>query len=202
MASTPEPLILASASATRAALLRAAGVAFAIDPADIDEATIKHEHRAVSRDVVACAMALAKTKACAIAMRHPEALVIGADQILVVGDRWFDKPASLEDAAVQLRELRCREHVLVTAACIYRGASRLWHAVTMPKLTMRCFSEAFLADYIAAEGDAVLGSVGAYRVEGRGAQLFARIEGDHFSILGLPLLGLLEFLRGHGLVAE
>lgn len=202
MASTPEPLILASGSTTRAAMLQAAGIAFAIDPADIDEAEIKSEHRAVGHDAAACAMALAEAKARTVAARHPAALVIGADQILIAGDRWFDKPHSLVDAAAQLRELRGRQHTLVTAACIYRAENRLWQAITMPKLTVRRFSEAFLAAYIAAEGDAVLSSVGAYQVEGRGVQLFTHIDGDHFSILGLPLLELLEFLRDRSLVAE
>lgn len=202
MASTPEPLILASGSTTRAAMLQAAGIAFAIDPADIDEAEIKSEHRAVGHDAAACAMALAGAKARTVAARHPAALVIGADQILIAGDRWFDKPHSLVDAAAQLRELRGRQHTLVTAACIYRAENRLWQAITMPKLTVRRFSEAFLAAYIAAEGDAVLSSVGAYQVEGRGVQLFTHIDGDHFSILGLPLLELLEFLRDRSLVAE
>lgn len=202
MVSTPEPLILASASAARAALLRAAGVDFTIDPADVHEEKIKQEHHAAGKDASVCAMALAEAKARAVAARHPETLVIAADQILVAGDRWFDKPDNLEDAMAQLRDLRGREHVLVTVACVYHGANRLWHATATPRLTMRCFGDAFLAAYIAAEGDAVLGSVGAYRIEGRGVQLFARIEGDHFSILGLPLLGLLEFLRGRGAVAD
>lgn len=202
MASTPETLILASASTARAATLRAAGVEFAVEPAAIDEAAIKREHRSAGHDALACAMALAKSKARTVAARHPGALVIGADQILVADGEWFDKPAGLEEAAAHLRRLRGCEHILATAACVFRGDTRLWHAVATPKLTMRCFGEAFLAGYIVAEGDAVLGSVGAYRIEGRGAQLFARIEGDHFAILGLPLLELLEFLRGRGILAE
>jgi septum formation protein len=201
MASTPE-LILASASTARAALLQAAGVAFTIEPATIDEAAIKREYRDAGRDAHSCAMALAEAKGRAVATRNPEALVIGADQILVAGTEWFDKPNDLVEALVQLRRLRGREHTLVTAACVMRGQARLWQAITTPKLTMRRFGDAFLADYIEAEGNAVLGSVGAYRLEGRGVQMFARIEGDHFAILGLPLLELLEFLRGHGLLGE
>jgi septum formation protein len=201
MVLTPE-LILASASTARAGLLRAAGVAFAIEPAAIDEAAIKREYRDAGRDALACAAALAEAKARAVATRSKEALVIGADQILVVGDEWFDKPGDLAEAAAQLRRLRGRDHILVTSACVFRGNTRLWQAAAIPKLTMRRFGDAFLAGYIEAEGNAVLSSVEAYRLEGRGVQLFARIEGDHFAILGLPLLELLEFLRGHGVVGE
>jgi septum formation protein len=199
---TDKPLILASASTARAALLRAAGIAFAIEPAQIDEAAIKREFRDLGHEASACAMSLAEAKARAIAARHPKAIVIGADQILIAGTEWFDKPADLAGAAAQLWQLRGREHMLATAACAIQGEACLWRAVTTPKLTMRSFGAAFLARYIEVEGDAVLGSVGAYRIEGRGIQLFARIEGDHFSILGLPLLELLDFLRGHGLAGE
>jgi septum formation protein len=205
MALTPDDipkLVLASASTSRAGLLRAAGVDFVIDPADIDESVIKRDHQACGRDVVSCATALAEAKARAVAPRHPEALVIGADQILVCDGEWFDKPQDLAEAAVQLRRLRGREHRLATACCVYRNGERLWQAIFTPKMTMRRFGDAFLARYIASEGNAVLGSVGAYRIEGRGVQLFARIEGDHFAILGLPLVELLSFLRGHGVVGE
>jgi septum formation protein len=201
MVLTPE-LVLASASTARAGLLRAAGVTFTIEPADIDEAAIKREYRKTGRDPSACAAALAEAKARTVAARHKDALVIGADQILVARDEWFDKPDDLAAAEAQLRRLRGDDHVLVTAACVVRDDERLWQAISVPKLTMRCFGDAFLAGYIAAEGDAVLGSVGAYRLEGRGVQLFARIEGDHFAILGLPLLELLDFLRGQGVVRE
>ena len=200
MASTPERVILASASTARAAILRAAGLDFGIAPAAIDEAAIKRLYRASGRDALSCAAALAEAKATTVAGRNPDALVIGADQILVAGEEWFDKPNDITEAGAQLRRLRGRAHVLATAACSVRGDAVLWRSATTQKLTMRRFGEGFLAAYIAAEGDAVLGAVGAYRLEGRGVQLFARIEGDHFSILGLPLLELLDFLRGRGLV--
>jgi septum formation protein len=147
-------------------------------------------------------MVLAEAKARKIAAQYAEAIVVGADQILVTDGEWLDKPADLAAATAQLRGLRGRTHTLATAACAVRGPTRLWQATASPKLTMRCFGEAFLTLYIAAEGEAVLGSVGAYRIEGRGVQLFERIEGDHFSILGLPLLELLGFLRGRDLLAE
>jgi septum formation protein len=202
MTSTRERLILASASTARAALLRSAGLEFAVDPANVDEGAVKQDYRARGCDAAACALALAAAKARAVGQRYVEAFVLGADQILVCEGEWFDKPGTLDEAAAQLRRLRGRHHILVTAACVYRGDARLWQAVAAPKLTMRCFGDGFLAAYINAEGNAVLGSVGAYRLEGRGVQLFERIEGDYFAILGLPLLPLLEFLRGHGLVGE
>jgi nucleoside triphosphate pyrophosphatase len=147
-------------------------------------------------------MALAEAKARAVAARHPEALVIGADQILFADQEWLDKPENLEEAAAQLKRLRGCEHVLATAACAIQDGTLLWRSTAAPKLTMRSFSDGFLASYIKAEGNAVLGSVGAYRLESRGVQLFARIEGDYFAILGLPLLELLAFLRGCGVLAE
>jgi septum formation protein len=202
MVSTPEPLILASASTARAQMLRSAGVAFSIDPAGIDESAIKRQHREAGYSALACAQALAEAKALAVAARHPKAVIIGGDQILVAGEDWFDKPRSLNAAAVQLRRLAGRRHMLATAACAVRGSDVLWQASALPQLTMRHFGETFLAGYIAAEGEAVLGSVGAYRLEGRGVQLFVRIEGDYFAILGLPLLELLEFLRGRCLMGE
>ncbi len=147
-------------------------------------------------------MALAEVKARAVAVLHPNTVVIGADQILVAGSEWFDKPANLAEATRQLRRLAGRTHILATAACAMRGDECLWRATATPKLTMRRFGETFLGLYIAAEGEAVLGSVGAYRIEGRGVQLFARVEGDYFSILGLPLIELLGFLREYGLLGE
>jgi len=202
MASTPETLILASTSPARAAMLRAAGVTFHAIPAAIDESAIKRQSRAGGQDAIECAAALAEAKARAVAAGHPEAIVIGADQVLVADGKWFDKPEDPTAAADQLRRLRGRKHVLATAACAVRGVTVVWRATASPELTMRCFGDVFLGEYIAAEGEAVLGSVGAYRIEGRGAQLFKRIDGDYFAILGLPLLELLGFLRGRGLLGE
>jgi len=206
MVSTPRTtrsrLILASGSPARVAMLRAAGVEFTAIPASIDEAAIKAQFHDAGKDALACAMALAMSKARAVAAQHPEAIVVGADQILVADGEWFDKPATLAEASAQLRSLSGRRHALVTAAVAVDGDSCLWTATTAPKLTMRRIGENFFAEYIASEGEAVLGSVGAYRIEGRGVQLFSRIEGDFFSILGLPLIDLLGFLRAAGLLGE
>lgn len=194
-AATPG-LVLASQSAARAAVLRAAGLAFEQRPARIDEAAIKASMRDGSADE--CALMLAGLKAARI--RGTDALVIGADQLLVCDGEWFDKPADLYAARSQLLQLRGRSHELVTAVVCHRDGQEIWRHATRPRLKMRAFSEAFLDAYLEAEGDAVLGSVGAYRLEGLGVHLFERIEGDHSTILGLPLLPLLGFLRQHGVL--
>jgi len=200
MAATAERIILASASAARASLLRAAGVDFAVEPAAIDEARLKREARQAGDSAIGCASTLAAAKACCISLRHPAALVIGADQVLSAGSDWFDKPGDPAEARTQLLALRGRTHMLATAACVACNGGVLWRATSTPELTMRRFSDAFLEEYIAAEGDALLGSVGAYRLEGRGVQLFSRIAGDHFAVLGLPLIELLGFLRKRGVM--
>jgi septum formation protein len=196
------PLILASASAARGALLRNAGIAFAAAPAAIDEDEIKAAFRAEGRQAAECATALAEAKAARVARRHPGSLVIGADQMLVCDGVWFDKPVDLAAARAQLVALRGKRHELISAICVVRDGERLWHFVDRSSLTMRDFSDEFLDDYLAAVGNAALGAVGAYHLEGLGVQLFARIEGGYFAILGLPLLPLLDFLRGHGVVAR
>jgi nucleoside triphosphate pyrophosphatase len=191
-------LILASASVARARLLEAVGLAIRIEPAGVDERLIKQAFGADGLPAHSCALALAEAKARSVACRRDRSLVIGADQILVCGGTWFDKPSDLGEARAQLQVLRGQTHELATAVCAVRAGTLLWHTVSRPQLTMREFSDGFLDDYIAAEAAALLGSVGAYRLEGRGAQLFERIEGDYFAILGLPLLELLAFLRSSG----
>jgi septum formation protein len=190
-------VILASGSSARREMLAAAGVKFSVMPADVDEPAMKSSSPAAPG---ALALDLAVAKARRIAALAPGALVIGADQILVCEGERFDKPESLGAAAVHLRTLRGKTHQLVTASCVVRDTQTLWSHVETPVMTVRDFSEAFLADYLAAEGDAVRACVGAYRLEGLGMQLFARIEGDYFTILGLPLLALLGFLRECGAV--
>jgi len=188
-------LILASASASRRALLAGAGLTFEVLPADIDEAAVRRDARAKGMSAVNAALRLADLKAAATARFEPEALVIGADQILVCDGAWYDKPNDIAAARQQLRALRGRSHVLATGVVCHRGGSRVWHDVATPRLTMRNFSDDFLDRYLVAEADAVTSTVGAYRLEGHGVQLFDAIDGEHSAILGLPLLCLLSFLR-------
>lgn len=193
-------VILASQSAARVRLLRDAGLGFEARPARLDEDAIKHAARAEGLDAVDTALMLADAKAARVGRAEPGALVIGADQMLVCDGIWFDKPADRDAAADQLRTLRGRTHELVTAVVCHRHGDRIWHHVARPRLTMRRFSDAFLDAYLSAEGDALLGSVGAYRLEGPGIHLFARVDGEFGAILGLPMIALLDFLRGHGVV--
>lgn len=202
MAGKAERIVLASASTARAALLSAAGIAFEIVPAMVDEAVLKRRARAAGESPIACALVLAQEKACEVSRRFPEALVIGADQILAAGSEWFDKPPDIDAARIQLCKLRNRVHALATAVCVAFGGQPLWHATSQPQLAMRAFSEGFLNLYLVTEGEALLGTVGAYRIEGRGAQLFSHVEGDYFAVLGLPLIELLEFLRDRGAIAN
>lgn len=195
-------LVLASASPMRAALLRNAGVEVAVDPARIDEAAVKQSLLAEAAPPRAIADSLAELKALRTAMRHPAALVIGADQVLVHRGGIVGKPASAEEAKAQLRRLRGERHELVSAAVIVIDGAPVWRHVGLARLAMRPFSDAFIDDYLARVGDAALASVGGYQLEGRGAQLFARVEGDWFTILGLPLLEVLGFLRARGMLVE
>jgi septum formation protein len=196
------PIVLASASPVRKTLLLAAGLDIDIIPAHIDEDEIKRALKGEGIDAGDGATRLAEMKAQRISAAHPGRLVIGADQILVCNGTWFDKPADLNDARAHLRTLRGRPHELATSAVIVRDGRRIWHHAERPKLTMRPFTDSFIDDYLARAGGDILSSVGAYHLEGIGVQLFSRIEGDYFSILGLPLLPLLAFLREHGVVGS
>jgi len=195
------PLFLASASAGRAAVLQSAGLAFTAEPARVDEDALKESALAEGIGVADTALLLADAKARRLSHRRPQALVVAGDQMLVCEDRRFDKPDSLAAARAQLTFLRGRTHALPTAVVCWRDGGRIWHHVATPRLTMRRFTDAFLDAYLALEGEALLGSVGAYRVEGPGLQLFERIEGAQDAILGLPMLPLLGFLRQHGVLA-
>ncbi|WP_198374800.1 Maf family protein [Neoroseomonas rubea] len=195
-ADSPE-LILASASRARRAVLESAGLRFIAQAAAVDEATIKESAQAEGIPPVDAALMLADAKAERVARRAPDAVVIGCDQLLVCEGTWFDKPVDIDGARDHLRRLRGRTHDLVTAIVCHRHGGRVWQHVAMPRLTMRDFSDSFLESYLAAEGEHVTQSVGAYRLEGPGVQLFSRVQGEHAAILGLPLLALLDFLRQH-----
>ena len=199
---SPAALVLASASASRSAMLRQAGLVITQDEAGVDEDLVKHSLRAEGADAAHVALTLADLKAQQVSRRHPDAFVVGADQMLECNGVWFDKPPDLDHARGHLQALRGKTHTLITAAVVVRAGARIWQHVDRAALTMRPFSDRFIDNYLDAAGGDMCSTVGAYRLEGLGAQLFSRVEGDFFTILGLPLLPLLDFLRGHGIVAE
>jgi septum formation protein len=193
------PLVLASKSAIRHAILRDAGIPVEVIPADIDERAI--EQRANRRDAGEVAALLAREKARAIATRLPGRLVLGADQTLALGERRFSKPIDRVAAGEQLKVLRGQTHELHTAVALVRDDTMLLEHREVARLTMRAFSDDFLIGYLDAMGDAATTSVGGYQLEKAGIQLFERIAGDHFVILGLPLLALLQHFRQAGWLA-
>jgi len=188
-----QPLVLASKSDVRGKLLAAAGLRFEIRPAHIDERAV--EAKAGASDAAAAARLLARAKALAVAATRPGQLVLGADQTLARGSTRFSKPADRAAAAEQLRALRGRTHELHSALALARDGAVLFDCVDTARLTMRDVSDRFLDDYLAMAGNAALTSVGGYQLEGIGVHLFEKIEGDYFTILGLPLLPLLGYLR-------
>lgn len=189
-------LILASASAGRAALLTGAGISFSIEPAHIDEAAIKAKFSSKGKsDAQALAGYLSEEKARAVSARHKDAFVIGADQILSCAGRLFDKPANLAEARANLAFLRGRKHTLHSSVSVARAGEIVWRHTAHTTLVMRAVTDRFLDEYLTQAGDKVLSSVGCYQLEGPGVQLFEEIDGDYFTILGLPLLPLLAFLR-------
>jgi septum formation protein len=196
-------LILASASAGRAAVLKNAGLVFRQQAANVDERALETEAagRRGPLQPGEIALLLAEAKALDVSAREPDAIVIGADQVMECGGALFQKPADEQAARAQLLALRGRTHSLHSGVCVARGGAVLWRHLGEARLTMRGFSNDFLASYCRLEGEAMLRSVGAYRIEGPGIQLFAKIEGDHFTIIGLPLLPLLAYLRSIGWLA-
>lgn len=191
-----DPLVLASRSAVRRTLLEAAGLQVEVRPADIDERSL--ETGVQSETPAAVAAVLARQKALAVAALHPARLVLGADQVLALDAKLFSKPADRAAARAQLRALSGRTHELHAAIAFVRDATVVCEHVGTARLTMRSFSDRFLDAYLEAVGGAATASVGAYQIEGLGIQLFERVEGDYFTVLGLPLLTALDFLRRHG----
>lgn len=193
-------VVLASGSRTRADILRSVGLAVEIRKPVIDESEFKRSLRADGASAAEVAVFLAELKANMISRTIPEALVIGADQMLEIDGNWLDKPEDLNDAAAHLRRLSGKRHSLISAVVVSVGGARIWHNVATASMHMRPLSDEFIDAYLAVAGKQVLETVGAYRLESIGAQLFTSVEGDFFTILGLPLLPLLDFMRTHGVV--
>lgn len=195
-------IILASQSAARRAMLTAAGVVHEAQPAHVDEEGLTAGLLAAAATPERIADALAELKAVKISKRAPGMLVLGADSVVVAADgSLLAKPGTRAGAEAQLRGLSGTTHRLVSAAVIAQDGTPVWRAGGAARLTMRVLSETFIADYLDAEGEAVLGCVGCYRIEGMGAQLFSKVDGDQFVIRGLPLLALLDYLRVRGVMA-
>lgn len=193
------PLILASGSKTRQALLKNAGLQFTAAPADVDERAIEEGLPSDERDPVSVAKHLALAKAIEVSQRNPGAYVIGCDQTMSLGDRIFHKASSRDEACQTLKTLRGKAHFLNSAVCLVRDGDLLWSEMSRACMQVRDFSDAFLDGYLKRNGDSVLSSVGCYQLEGEGIQLFDAIAGDYFTILGLPLLPLLAALRDYGI---
>jgi septum formation protein len=195
----PQPLVVASRSTIRQSLLERAGIPVEVKPADLDERRL--EAAASAQTPGAVAGLLAREKAAAVARLHPGRLTLGADQTLALGAERFAKPADRAAARAQLRALAGRTHELHSAIAFVQDAGVLFEHVGVARLTMRAFSDGFLDLYLDAAGSATA-SVGAYQLEGLGVELFERVEGDYFTVLGLPLIPALDFLRRHGCLAR
>ena len=193
-------ILLASASEIRLALLRAANVPATAQPARIDEEAIRAALEAEGASPRDLADTLAEMKARKIAEKQPAALVLGCDQVLEMKGKIFAKPETPEDACAQLRALRGQTHRLLSAAVLYENGQPVWRRVGQARLTMRDFSDGYLDDYLARNWDSIRHAVGCYKLEEEGIRLFSAVEGDHFTILGLPLLPLLSYLGARGLI--
>lgn len=198
---TLKPIVLASQSQSRRALLKGAGVAFDAVASDVDESLIKDASKSAGETVATTALQLARAKALAVRPDWPEALIIGADQMLELEGEWFDKPVDMAAARRQLRSFAGKTHILHSALTLQGPGGELWSHVEPAKVTMRSFSDDFLDAYLETVGDDALKSVGGYFMEGPGVQLFDRVEGDFFTVLGLPMTPLLAALRDEGALA-
>ena len=195
-------LVLASGSASRKKLLTAAGVVFTADPADLDEVELTRSMIRRGADAVQVASELAGQKALCVSRRHPGRLVLGGDSVIGFGHDFISKCASMDEARALLHKLSAKDHLLVSAAALARDGALLWTHANPCRMSMRSLSHKFLDDYLAQEGPAILSSVGCYHFEGRGAQLFDKVDGDYFSVLGLPLLPVLAELRREGVLEQ
>ena len=197
-------IVLASASRARREILAAAGVAFTVEPANVDEPALREDLKARDSGAgpIAVAEMLARAKAEDVSKRHPGAMVIGADQVLAFEGQVLSKPNGIEAARKALQRLRAHTHELHAAVAFSENGKVVWTHTASASLTMRDFSDSFLDDYLVRAGDRVCQSVGAYELEGVGVQLFERIEGDYFTILGLPLLSVLKELRARSVIAQ
>ncbi len=193
-------IILASGSETRAGLLHKAGVTFSAVSPRLDEESIRHAATAEGARPAEVARILAEAKAAKVGLRHPQHLVIGCDQILALDGKLFSKPRDRQQARSQLAELSGRRHDLFSAVVVREGGRIVWHALGEAGMTMRRLSQGYIDDYVDRNWDDLRHTVGCYRIEAEGIRLFEKIEGDHFTILGLPMLELIGYLADRGLV--
>ena len=191
-------IVLASGSAVRAQMLRNAGISFSVDPPDVDESVVKVAGKAAGKSVAEVAEDLARAKAAAGVANNPGAMVIAADQMLEFEGRWLDKPLNQAEGAARLREFSGKEHRLITAVVLQQDGNVLLCRTDFAVLRARDLSDGFIAGYVSTMGDEICRSVGGYRLEGLGAQLFEHVDGDFFTILGLSLLPLMAALRENG----
>jgi septum formation protein len=195
-------LILASSSTTRANILNKAGLTFTIERPNVDEASVRRTMIADGTSLETGAALLAEMKALEVSQVQPEAFTIGADQILECGGVWFEKPQTIDQARTQLLDLRGKRHRLISSVVVAVGGTKVWEHTDQAEMTMRAIGDVFLEDYIAIMGNRMFWSVGGYQLEGVGSQLFSKVLGNHYTILGLPLLPLLGFLRSHDILGN